>query len=278
MDKHSNRVLIDVDGTMTVGPGNSPHEFAPLQAGVRAFLGALKDRGMEVVIFSARSPVEAVRQFLKREDLLRYVDGVTRTKKPSRIIVDDRAVTFRGNYAATLAEIDRFKPHWQKEHDFSSVMAILTPDLADKIREIGEKIPDEDLHEKGRDKEPHITLKWGIHGDDAAGARRAISGHGPVSIKLGAPSLFESDKHDVLKVDVDSPALHELNAEINRECPHTDTFPEYHPHVTVAYLKTGLGKKHLPIEGIEGLSGVLNEAVFSDRRDIRHKIPLLGSR
>jgi 2'-5' RNA ligase len=273
-DPHKSRVLVDVDGTLTIGKGNFPHEFAPLQVGVRAFLGALKDRGLEVVIFSARSPVDAVKQFLKREGLMRYVDGVTRTKKPARVIIDDRALTFRGDFGDTLAELDRFKPHWEKENKFSCVMAYLPSELADKIKAVAATISEEDLHEDGREEEPHVTVKWGIHGDDPSGVRRALEGRKPISIKLGPLSLFESDKQDVLKADVESPELHEWNAAVNREAPHTDTFPDYHPHVTVAYLKPGIGKKYIGDHGISGTTATISSVVFSDTKNNRTEIPV----
>ena len=97
---------------ITAGPGPEQHLFAPVNTGARAFLGALKDRGYEIMIFSARSPVELVKKFFKEQDLFRYVDGFTRTKLPARLIVDDRAVVFRGNFDQALREIDEFKPHW----------------------------------------------------------------------------------------------------------------------------------------------------------------------
>lgn len=107
-------ILLDVDGTCTIGPGPTLDSFAPIQTGLRAFLGALKDRGYEIIIFSARSPVRLVEEFFKREGLTRYVDGFTRTKAPARLMLDDRAIQFRGDFSRALNEIDNFKPHWEK--------------------------------------------------------------------------------------------------------------------------------------------------------------------
>ena len=279
-DPHENRILVDVDGVITTGVLAGPYQpdkFAPLQTGVRAFLGGLKDRGLEVVIFSARSPVEIVKQFFRANDLDRYVDRYTRTKLPSKVILDDRAIQFQGNFQHALTQIDSFKPHWKERdtiHEFSSIMAYMPPEIGAAVQKIAANIPDADLSEKGREEEPHVTIKWGIHGDDPAGAKQALEGKGSAKVKLGDLSLFSSDEHDVLKIDVESPDLHSLNAAVNRSCPHTDTFPDYRPHVTVAYLKPGMGKKYVGSSELSGKEAALPAAVFSDRNDRRHIIKL----
>jgi hypothetical protein len=50
----------------------------------------------------------------------------------------------------------------------------------------------------------------------------------------------------VLKLDVDCDVLHKVNKELSK-LPHTTEYPNYKPHVTIAYLKPGLGKKYLNI-------------------------------
>jgi hypothetical protein len=57
------------------------------------------------------------------------------------------------------------------------------------------------------------------------------------------------DKYDVLKFDVRYPTksgafLHKINSKL-QELPHTNGFPDYHPHSTIAYLKSGSGKKYI---------------------------------
>src|SRR5579863_10023754 len=207
------RVLVDVDGTLTIGAGKHPNDFAPLNTGVRAFLGALKDRGLEIIVFSARSPVDAVKGFFQREGLTQYVDGFTRTKIPSKLMIDDRAVRFRGSFAATLAEIDSFLPWWDRKNEFSCVMAEVPKSISDKVRGISSKIDDKDKVDKDNSN-PHITVKYGIHGDDPTSAIRTLQDKQPASVKLGKLSVFEEPKWDVLKIELDSPDLHEWNAAI----------------------------------------------------------------
>src|SRR5690606_14932626 len=56
--------------------------------------------------------------------------------------------------------------------------------------------------------------------------------------------VFRSLEHDVLVVKVDSPKLHELRDKL-ATLDHVDTWSEYRPHVTVAYLKPGAAKAYL---------------------------------
>jgi GNAT superfamily N-acetyltransferase len=54
-------------------------------------------------------------------------------------------------------------------------------------------------------------------------------------------------KPDVLKVTVVGWKLHDLNRKL-KAVEHTDTFPEYRPHMTVAYLKPGTGHKYFGLQ------------------------------
>ena len=47
----------------------------------------------------------------------------------------------------------------------------------------------------------------------------------------------------MLKFDVEGPELAETNKEL-KEFPYTSDYPDYHPHLTIGYLKPGTGKKY----------------------------------
>jgi 2'-5' RNA ligase len=96
----------------------------------------------------------------------------------------------------------------------------------------------------GLEKEPHVTLLYGLHSDEIEDNKVLdISSKGIKSIGLGNISLFENEKFDVLKFDVEAPFLYDINKELCK-LPHTNNFPDYHPHCTIAYLKPGMGKKY----------------------------------
>ena len=97
----------------------------------------------------------------------------------------------------------------------------------------------------GFEDEPHTTFLYGLHNnvsvDDVKGIlSQFIYGE----CKAFNPSLFENEKFDVLKFDVNGPNLHETNTELSK-LPHTTSYPEYHPHLTIAYLKPGMGKQYI---------------------------------
>lgn len=170
------------------------------------------------------------------------------------------------------------EPAQEKQHDFASTQANLPAPVAEKIADAAALIPPDKLADKGIETEPHVTVKYGLHGEDPAAVAEVLKDEPPIEVTLGKASVFEGKdgKPDVLKVDVDSPALHELNAKIADALPHTDTFPDYHPHVTIAYLKNGEGAAYegKAIEGVTGEKITLPSVTFSDKSGKATEIPL----
>ena len=92
----------------------------------------------------------------------------------------------------------------------------------------------------GYEEDPHVTIKYGFTPDlTNANIAEILKGAKPFTVILKSLSLFENEKFDVVKFDVEP--TEEL-LELRRRCDvyHSkDTYPEYHPHVTVAYVKKG---------------------------------------
>jgi 2'-5' RNA ligase len=161
------------------------------------------------------------------------------------------------------------------DHEFSSTQVDLEKVVADKVRSLGSKIPDSDLAEDGREADPHITVKFGLHDDEpSAELKRIVKDHGPIQAKLGKTSLFSNDEADVVKIDVVSHDLHRLNKKISGACKCTDTHPEYQPHATVAYVKPGKGKKYSGNASLEGTPVTFDHVVFSTKDRTAIKLPL----
>jgi 2'-5' RNA ligase len=157
----------------------------------------------------------------------------------------------------------------ETKHDYASTQLDLPEETASAIKQLGESIPDEHLADDGREDKPHVTVKYGLHGDDPEAVRALLADEPPITVKLGKTSFFpngESDAGDVVKVDVESPALRRLNKKIADALPHTDTHPTYKPHATVAYLKPGLGKKYSGNESLVGHTVTLDRITFSDKK------------
>jgi 2'-5' RNA ligase len=96
----------------------------------------------------------------------------------------------------------------------------------------------------GREFNPHVTLKWGLHHDIPDELiENVIQKMLPPKISMSNITSFENDGFDVLKFDVDSEDLHTYNGHLS-QLPNSDEFPEYHPHCTIAYLNKGVAKNY----------------------------------
>jgi len=122
-----------------------------------------------------------------------------------------------------------------------------------EIKSIHQEIEESDLSGSGLEDESHVTLLYGLHSDEIDDTKVLdLSCSETVeSIVLHNVSAFENEDFDVLKFDVESPVLHKINSKLV-ELPHTNNFPKYHPHSTIAYLKPGTAKKY--IKAFEGRS------------------------
>jgi len=96
----------------------------------------------------------------------------------------------------------------------------------------------------GLENEPHCTLLYGLHeGVSTENIKEVLDKHTYSTVKAHNASLFENPDYDVLKFDVKGDNLHETNSDL-QQYPFTSNFPNYHPHMTIAYLKPGTGEKY----------------------------------
>lgn len=160
-------------------------------------------------------------------------------------------------------------------YDFSSVQINLPEKISDEIYNWGLKnIPDNILSKDGRESQIHITVKYGLHITDFTLVRDLfINTIKPICIILGKITLFNNEGFDVIKIDVSSPDLMKLNKLINRKFETTDTYPDYIPHVTVAYIKKGYDKIYNNLNIFEGRKIFIDSVEFSgrDNRKIKFK-------
>jgi hypothetical protein len=117
MDDERPIVCVDFNGVLDAYTGwKGPAHFDPPRPGARAFLEALRDRGYRIVIFTTRFE-DDVRRWARAHGLDELISAVTDRKLPAHVFVDDRAVCFRGDFDATLRDIDAFAAHWETAPD-----------------------------------------------------------------------------------------------------------------------------------------------------------------
>lgn len=98
----------------------------------------------------------------------------------------------------------------------------------------------------GRETEQHVTVLYGLKEPTPSDALKDIVGNTkPFLVELSGVTLFENEKYDVVKLDVISEELTNLSNAIRKACPNNNKFPDYHGHVTIAYVKPGRGKEFL---------------------------------
>ena len=138
----------------------------------------------------------------------------------------------------------KFLDEKESEREFSSTQINLPKPLAKEIIAWGyENIPDSYLYsEDGRELNPHITVLYGLRDESPNKVKEILEQEKSIKLKLGKISAFETPGYDVIKIEINSPGLHKLHR-LLESLPHQDNHPRYNPHVTIAYVKKGKGKR-----------------------------------
>src|SRR5579864_4530655 len=159
------------------------------------------------------------------------------------------------------------------KYDYSSTHFLLPTNIAEKIIRWGvENIPEEEIvHDpdgtKGIQVESHVTLKYGLLTDDFEDLKRVLDGEKAPHIKFGKTSFFEPEgkDYDVVVIEVESEDLQDLSKKLCSQVKCNDEHDGYNPHVTVAYVKKGLGKKYEGKDIITGEEIYLDTLTFSPK-------------
>jgi len=104
-------------------------------------------------------------------------------------------------------------------------------------------------HDKsyGLEQEPHVTVLFGFHEDEideetmGSVMKQNLK---PITLRVDEVDVFEGDDYDVVKYNL--PVTKELQEyrDLFSKFPNTQTHPDYKPHMTIAYVKPGAGKKY----------------------------------
>ena len=137
------------------------------------------------------------------------------------------------------------------QQSFGCVMARLDEESSNKILGFNHHVINEniiyndDTGEFGREKTPHITIKYGLtelYNEDSM--KRFLHKVTPFPIQVRGLSIFECEKYDVVKFDIEGKELRQLN-EMFSKLPNQNEHPDYHPHMTLAYVQKGYGNKFI---------------------------------
>ncbi len=125
---------------------------------------------------------------------------------------------------------------------------------------------EEDINDYGYEDEAHCTVLCGFHHYD--GIVSNIQKYLPKlenldDIMRGNITIFEQDDYDVVKFDILSDKLRELNNAMCFRFEYTNEHTDYHAHMTIAYVKKGMGVKYVK-ENLKQVPLFGNKYIYSD--------------
>lgn len=135
-------------------------------------------------------------------------------------------------------------------NNFGCVMLYAeSPDWPKFVRRV---VKEEDIYESqgddyGYEDDAHLTVLFGIHDDEVKHEQifDVIRNIPELRIGIQEIGIFENDEYDVVKLNVPRQKyLLDLHERF-KEFPHTLTFKDYNPHMTIAYVQKGKGKKYV---------------------------------
>lgn len=166
------------------------------------------------------------------------------------------------------------------KYPYSCAMLYFNDDITSELHK---QIDENDLYISdemggyGLESEPHCTLLYGLHDDEVTPEQieDVVGKHTYTTCKAHNLSLFQNPAYDVLKYDIDGENLNKINEEL-KQFPFTSDYPDYHPHMTVAYLKPGKGKEYVEKmgENTKEVFMVPKHIIYSRTDGSKHMIPI----
>ena len=113
-------------------------------------------------------------------------------------------------------------------------------------------IDPEDVYEVEGDRSygiqdnPHVTVLYGLHASVSPDDLKEVLDRfeGDLKVSIAGIGIFENEAFDVVKLNVvPDGGLQRLHDMIS-ELPNSDQYPEYKPHITIAYVNKGCGRKY----------------------------------
>jgi 2'-5' RNA ligase len=145
------------------------------------------------------------------------------------------------------------------------------------------KIPTECVYEEagkhyGKENNPHVTVMYGLSPVEEGRVKELLT-KVPKKIvaELGQISKFENADapYDVLKIEVKSPHLNKIHEMIRKNFDNNYQWPEYNPHVTLAYVKKGTCNEYVGNKTFEGMKVMFETFMYSNGdRDQNHAVPM----
>ena len=93
---------------------------------------------------------------------------------------------------------------------------------------------------------PHLTLLYGTHKEvESKQVESLLKGTKPFSIDIDGVDIFENEDYDVVKFNIKKSDILQSMFDKLSSLPNSNKFKDYKPHITIAYVKKGTGKKYI---------------------------------
>lgn len=188
-----------------------------------------------------------------------HADGTTHKTKEDALKAEEE---FSGETTEKLVKTAKLS----EKYSYASTQVNLPKDISDQVIAWGkESISKEELADIGLEDEIHTTVLYGLKSNDPGDVNRLLRYFRPFEVRLGLITHFETPDYDVLKISVESPTLENMHYFLEENLDNVNSYPVYHPHVTIAYLKKGMAKKYLGNDCFRGSRFTADSIVFSTK-------------
>ena len=139
------------------------------------------------------------------------------------------------------------------DYSYGCIMVKVDEASSRLLFEFGTKIIDDNIlytdetqkDSFGREKDMHVTVKYGLtQSYTKEQMKHLLKNVVPFNIQVKGISVFENERFDVVKFDIDGKELRALN-ELFSKLPNQDSHPKYKPHLTLGYVHKGMGKRFI---------------------------------
>jgi 2'-5' RNA ligase len=166
---------------------------------------------------------------------------------------------------------------------FGTIHAVLpeSSPAAAVLAGVRSQIAEADLAGRGLDTGPiHITLRYGVQGDDISAIKSMLAAHTPICALLGATSSFPPSTASpgvaVIFAGIQCPELHVLNRRLAEAVDFIETAYTYEPHVTIAYVRPEVAQKYVGNQITAGHTFVIEEVIIRTKSKDETIVTLAG--